>query len=137
MGPEDSILKNLGNQVVETNPFEPADTLVLTRAEHPCALRVREMWRRYKPVVEQIMPSCTSAPVDLDLYLKDVDERHIEDAYHSLSIEGYKVSNELIERIANGNWGAESHATRNDRNAMHVPPPHDGVREAMPAFSNS
>lgn len=199
-------LKNLGNHVVETNPFKPADTLVFTRAEHPCALRVREMWHRYKPVVEQIMPPFTSAPIDLDLYLKEVDERHIEDAYHSLSIEGYKVSSELIERIANGNWDAESHVTKNDRNAMaakgyfeafkqvthslvrqggilrggnpgevlrrdhgewyqklfapsveagllaqhylagyrsgpvylrnamHVPPPHEGVREAMPAF---
>ena len=33
-----------------------------------------------------------------------IDEQYISDAYHSLSIEGYNVSPELIERVRSGKW---------------------------------
>jgi hypothetical protein len=35
-------------------------------------------------------------------YLKAVDDIYVNDAYHSLSIEGYRVSPELIERVRTG-----------------------------------
>ena len=113
-----STMKKVGHQVTEVNPFEPTDTLVLTRAEHPCASRVREMWGRYRTAVLQTMVVDSSNPVNLDAYLQSVEERHVEDAYHSLSIEGYKVSSDLIKRIADGYWDPESAGTQNDRNAM-------------------
>lgn len=40
-----------------------------------------------------------SIPVNLDAYLQSMEERHVEDAYHSLSIEGYKVSSDLIKQV--------------------------------------
>jgi Fic family protein len=45
--------------------------------------------------------------------LKAVDELYVSDAYNSLSIEGYKVSAELIERVRTRNWNPETNA--NDR----------------------
>lgn len=41
------------------------------------------------------------------------------DAYHSLSIEGYKVTTEMIERVRSGNWNPdENEADRAQRDAM-------------------
>ena len=38
-----------------------------------------------------------------------VDDIYISDAYHSLSIEGYLVSPELIERVRSGHWDPDHH----------------------------
>lgn len=37
-----------------------------------------------------------------------INEVYARDAYNSLSIEGYKVTPELIERVSNGDWSPES-----------------------------
>ena len=47
------------------------------------------------------------------MYLKHVDEVYVTDAYHSLSIEGYRVSRELIERARSGDWNPD--ANEHDR----------------------
>jgi len=40
-------------------------------------------------------------------YLKAVDEAYVSDAYHSLSIEGYRVSAALIEKGRQRNWNPD------------------------------
>jgi Fic family protein len=51
--------------------------------------------------------------------MHDVEEGYKTDAYHSLSIEGYRVTTELIERVASGAWNPEDHARDADaRNAL-------------------
>jgi len=51
--------------------------------------------------------------------MKDVEDRYKLDAYHSLSIEGYKVSEELIEKVRGGNWKPDSSSSdRDDKNAL-------------------
>ncbi len=58
-------------------------------------------------------------PFSAELYMKDVEDRYKLDAYHSLSIEGYKVSEELIEKVRNGNWKPDSSSSdRDDKNAL-------------------
>jgi len=47
-------------------------------------------------------------PKDTAAYLKFVDEIYNSDAYHSLSIEGYRVTTELIERIRAGTWNPDA-----------------------------
>ncbi|MGN6374173.1 MAG: hypothetical protein ACTHMG_01320, partial [Sphingomonas sp.] len=47
-------------------------------------------------------------PADVDAYLKRVQDSYVTDAYHSLSIEGYRVSPELIERVRSGTWNPEA-----------------------------
>src|SRR5206468_4329300 len=44
-----------------------------------------------------------------DAYLKFVDEIHKSDAYGSLSIEGYSVTPELIDRVRSGRWKPDNH----------------------------
>jgi Fic family protein len=44
---------------------------------------------------------------------------YVTDAYHSLSIEGYRVSPELIERVQSGEWNPdENEDDREHRNAL-------------------
>jgi Fic family protein len=51
--------------------------------------------------------------------LQDVEERYVTDAYHSLSIEGYRVTAELIEKMRSGIWNPDSNAAdRDTRDAM-------------------
>ena len=52
-------------------------------------------------------------------YLHCVDEIYKSDAYHSLSIEGYNVTLELIERVQRGDWNPEHHDNdRQSRDAL-------------------
>jgi hypothetical protein len=41
-------------------------------------------------------------------YMKRVEEAYVIDAYHSLSIEGYRVTPELIERARSGSWNPKA-----------------------------
>ena len=43
-------------------------------------------------------------PLEPVAYMNHIEEVFVTDAYHSLSIEGYRVSRELIERVHRGNW---------------------------------
>ena len=52
-------------------------------------------------------------------FSKAADDIYATDAYHSLSIEGYRVSPELIERIRGGKWNPdENEDDREHRNAL-------------------
>jgi Fic family protein len=52
-------------------------------------------------------PEPPGLPTDKAGYLKRVDEVYTSDAYHSLSIEGYRVNVELIERARDGSWNPD------------------------------
>jgi len=45
---------------------------------------------------------------DLCRYLRHVDEVYVTDAYNSLSIEGYRVTENFIDRVRLGNWDPET-----------------------------
>jgi Fic family protein len=50
--------------------------------------------------------------------MREVQEIYTRDAYHSLSIEGYRVTPDLIRRIADGNWNPDDPADRKHADAM-------------------
>ena len=49
-------------------------------------------------------PAAPGLPRKTEAFLKAIDDVYVTDAYHSLSIEGYQVTTELIERVRRGNW---------------------------------
>jgi Fic family protein len=64
-------------------------------------------------------PQAPGAPKDIAALLKDVGARYVTDAYHSLSIEGYRVTATLIEKIRDGNWNPDGdEKDRATRDAM-------------------
>jgi hypothetical protein len=65
------------------------------------------------------VPDPPGLPADSTAYLSAVREQYRSDAYHSLSIEGYRVTDALIERVASGHWDPAHHPQDTDtRNAM-------------------
>jgi len=77
------------------------------------------MWREMRPVVLEHFPASPGPVRDADAYLAAAEELHVQDAYHSLSIEGYQVSRDLIEQIRQGRWQFDHHQiARQQRDAL-------------------
>lgn len=106
--------------VRERDPFEPTVAVVpADRTTPPVVMRLRALWERHRAAVIATFPSPPGAPADHDAYLSDVTEAYGSDAYNSLSIEGYEVSAELIERVRSRGWNPESEpGDRLDRDAL-------------------
>jgi hypothetical protein len=113
----DEIVKTMeaaGYTVRETDPFESRpDVLSSVRTESPYARRVRLMWDAMRETVMERFPEAPGSAPRPERYLKAVDDAYVTDAYHSLSIEGYRVSRDLIERVRSGAWNPD--ATEEDR----------------------
>lgn len=96
-----------GYAVRETDPFESKPQWLPLRQEPPYANRIRLMWDVMRPSIVETFPRPPGIPRGVAKYLKAVDEVYIADAYHSLSIEGYRVSPALIERVRSGAWNPD------------------------------
>jgi hypothetical protein len=55
----------------------------------------------------QTAPKAPGLPGNKEQYLQNVDNLYITDAYHLLSIERYRVTPELIERVRLGLWNSK------------------------------
>lgn len=110
-----------GHRVSERdNPLQGVPPgLSFRRRVSPVAARVTALWASLRPGVLEAFAQEPQQVEDTGRYLVDVDERYVADAYHSLSIEGYQVTPELIEKIRLGDWKPEnSEADRDQRNAL-------------------
>ncbi len=106
--------------VRERDPFESAVAIVATdRMTPPIVSRIRALWERHRDAVVAAFPPPPGTPVSRDAYMADVAEAYASDAYNSLSIEGYAVSVELIERVRSRGWNPDSDARdRDDKDAL-------------------
>lgn len=100
------------------NPFELAEpTISPSKERSPYVLRLRSMWAGWRQDVINAFPLAPVLENQSAGYLAQVDERYVSDAYNSLSIEGYRVTDALIERVARGDWNPdgdpENDKTRN------------------------
>lgn len=114
-------MRAAGYSVNEVNPFEKPLPAPLPggRPESPHVARLRLMWAAMREPVLAKFPGPKGPPSDIDELLRDVEERYVTDAYHSLSIEGYRVSADLIEKVRDGRWNPDSNgADRATRDAM-------------------
>lgn len=107
-------MRAAGYAVREEDPFETRIDIALpSREASPYASRIRLMWQAMRGPVVDRFPKPPGRPKDLDAYMTHVQETYVTDAYHSLSIEGYRVSPELIELVRSGNWSPD--LDENDR----------------------
>ena len=103
-------------KVREDDPFESKVALAgIGRIESPYVGRIRLMWDSMRPAVLEHFPDPPAKPNDIDAYMDRVDGTYVTDAYHSLSIEGYRVSPELIDRVRSGTWAPD----RGDKDRKH------------------
>lgn len=102
-------MKSAGYDVREEDPFDEKlpEHIFAVRETSPYVSRIRLKWHKMRGVVIQNFPEPGAVSMDIESYMKQVEEHYAEDAYHSLSIEGYHVTPELIERVRGGNWNPE------------------------------
>jgi hypothetical protein len=98
-------MRSAGYDVREKDPFnEQLSIKMPEKVKSPLVIRMELMWHQMRNVVMENFPKAPGSSKDFSDYLKRVEEIYRTDAYHSLSIEGYKVSEDLIEKVRSGNW---------------------------------
>ena len=104
-----STMRSVGYEVRENDPFKTQIAVSFSARERsPYANRIRLMWQEMRGQIIDRFPTAPGVPKDTTAYLKQVEDIYVTDAYHSLSIEGYRVSRELIEKVRSGNWNPDS-----------------------------
>lgn len=115
-----AVMTDGGYRVDEKNPFpHEVPSLGRSRAVSPYIDRIRIMWQRMRDDVLRAFPPEPGLPSNHAAYMHAVEDAYKGDAYHSLSIEGYAVTESLIERVSRGAWNPDRHVTdAESRNAM-------------------
>jgi hypothetical protein len=109
-----------GYDIREKDPFEnPINLILPVREKSPYVNRIRLMWQKMRVPILKQFPAGPGRSSDIAAYLKAVDDTYVTDAYHSLSIEGYRVTPGLIDQVRSGEWNPdENKDDREHRNAL-------------------
>ena len=113
-------MKSAGYAIHETDPFADKPAITFGKGEtSPHVNRLRLGWDKMREDVLKHFPAPPGLPADPEAYLKRVEAIYVSDAYNSLSIEGYRVSADLIERVRSGDWNPDGiESDRNHRDAL-------------------
>ena len=113
-------MKAADHDVRETDPLEDEHTLTpQRRSVSPIVARLHTLWASARDTVLAEFPKARGLPQDHDACLHQIDEVYQLDAYHSLSIEGYQVTPELVQRVATGAWDpGQQPSDRDSSNAL-------------------
>lgn len=114
-------MKSAGYDVREIDPFEEKTPIPLSSRERsPYCNRIRLMWHEMRESVINVFPKQLNTTfIDKTSCLKNIDDIYVTDAYHSLSIEKYTVTAELIERVRSGKWNLkDNEEDKKHRDAM-------------------
>ena len=112
------MMRQVGYQVTEENPFDE-NVRMETFGVSPYASRIRLMWMKMREVVLQELQGMRSVERSSEEVLAMMDETYVKDSYNSLSIEGYKITEGLLERVRRGDWDPEKdEEDKERRNAL-------------------
>ncbi len=134
-----SDMKAAGYNVIETNPFQKYLPAFESRARliSPYVGRINALWRQMREEVIDLFPkpSRLTTPKGKRI-IRIIEERYSQDAYHSLSIEGYEVTKGFIEKIANEGWNPEVDPSARDQlNAMAAKGYYDAFQDVLKSLS--
>lgn len=112
----ETILSDSGIRLSEDNPFESISYAITpSRIPSPYYARVITLWNMLREQVISLFPE----PVIVEHQYPKIDELYVQDAYNSLSIEGYVVDEALIEQVQRGSWDPENYVDdQNKRNVL-------------------
>ena len=113
-------MKAADHDVREADPLDADCVIALPApATPPIVARLQMLWAAARATVLAELPEAKGLPKDHHAYLQAIDGVYKTDAYHSLSIEGYQVTPELIERVAAEAWDPDQvPSDRDDQNAL-------------------
>lgn len=101
------MMTRLGYDLRPENPFEKDNVYISHIIQRsPYCIRIQLMWENMRQqILEMDLPS--TIDIDIEKILANMDANYVKDSYHSLSIEGYRVTDGLIERVRSGEWNPE------------------------------
>ncbi|MEO7924723.1 MAG: Fic family protein [Chitinophagaceae bacterium] len=119
----DDILSTMmaaGYDTRETNPFKTTIPAGLAAKEYsPHINRIKLLWYEMRDIVIAHFPKAPGIPSDHEAYMKQVEDLYVTDAYHSLSIERYRVTPALVDKVRGGAWDITNNAEdKKQRDAM-------------------
>lgn len=128
-------MTSAGFAINESNPFQEKPLLTSAAIlKSPYSARLETLWKKTRADIIKLFPKPTQSVKERKCLIEAVDNIYVQDAYHSLSIEGYQVSERLIEKIAVGNWQPEQNEEDlQQKNAMAA----KGYYEAFKAVKNT
>ncbi len=101
-------MQSAGYDTRENDPFASKIEASTGRETSPYVNRLRVMWYEMRTKIIDSFPEPPGLPKNQGKFLKHIQEVYVTDAYHSLSIEGYKVTPDLIEKVRSGTWNPEA-----------------------------
>lgn len=107
-------MRRIGYDVREEDPF--SEVVVVELYKSPYAMRLRLMWQNMREIVVSNFNREISN-LTPTAYLENMEAQYKLDAYHSLSIEGYKVTDQLINKVKSGSWKPDTEDS-NAKNAL-------------------
>ena len=112
-----SFMTRLGHELRPNDPFEHkmVDNIEEDRVISPHAFRLKLMWKKMKEQIQGLDIYYPSTTLTVEAALSSMDENYVRDTYHSLSIEGYRVTEGLIERVRSGEWNPKEEQVDADR----------------------
>ena len=115
-----STMKAADYDVRESDPFSPDRPLAPPRkSTSPLVARLGTLWMSMRDPVLAEFPKSRGLPRDPGAYLHIIDDVYKLDAYHSLSIEGYQVTPQLVQRVTAGDWDPDNvESDRENKNAL-------------------
>lgn len=88
------------------NPFEEEAPTLSIKVKSPHAARISILWNAYRDTVIQIFDPPSRLPNKANYFAK-LEKIYAQDAYNSLSIEGYRVDDDLIRRVVEQGWNPD------------------------------
>ena len=117
-----NFMKKLGHEIRSKDPFEDKETGIMgenARTISPHAVRLRLMWKSMKEQILSLNLNSPKKEVPIDDIIESMEANYVRDSYHSLSIEGYRVTEGLIERVRSGEWNPkDSQSDADSKNAL-------------------
>ncbi|HYX36132.1 MAG TPA: Fic family protein [Oligoflexus sp.] len=87
---------------------EKIDLALKPKAKEPAtSYFIRNKWSQFSESLKSRASQLTFTPEVIQVLVDQAQAEKIQDAYHSLSIENYRVSESMIAAIASGQWDPE------------------------------
>lgn len=103
------------------NPFFQEFIVSIPRTFSPQAARLSVLWSKLKSdlLFSDVLSGIEPSIIEEKEILKSMDENYVLDSYHSLSIEGYVVTESLLEKVRSGKWNpSKDGEDQEQRNAL-------------------
>ncbi len=108
-------MKRAGHDIREENPFAESTPSLSLPTPSPYAARIALLWQTMSQQISSLQIPSPQSPLSTDEILNSINANYVKDSYHSLSIEGYRVTESLIEQVRSRNWNPTQNADDAER----------------------